>query len=164
MVILVMGLPGSGKTFFASRLAEKLDAVHLNSDSIRREMGKWSRYSDSAKRSVYDEMLRRTQEEISAGKEVVADATFFKKEFRDKFLDAMRQMRQQFRLIEVRASDETIRQRLSRPRADSEADYRVYKLIKSQAEPVTEEHLVLFSDRESAEEMIKKALEYIGQP
>lgn len=41
MRILVMGLPGSGKTTFATRLAEKLGADHLNADVVRKEYDDW---------------------------------------------------------------------------------------------------------------------------
>lgn len=35
MKILVMGLPGAGKTYLAERLAQRLGAVHLNADRVR---------------------------------------------------------------------------------------------------------------------------------
>lgn len=35
MKILIMGLPGSGKTYLAERLAKSLCAVHLNADRVR---------------------------------------------------------------------------------------------------------------------------------
>ena len=36
-----MGLPGSGKTTFATKLAEKLKATHLNADVIRKKYDDW---------------------------------------------------------------------------------------------------------------------------
>lgn len=39
--ILIMGLPGSGKTTLAKPLAELLGAVHLNADAIREEYDDW---------------------------------------------------------------------------------------------------------------------------
>lgn len=38
--ILVMGLPGAGKTTLSIELAKQLNAVHFNADEIRREINK----------------------------------------------------------------------------------------------------------------------------
>ena len=43
--ILIMGLPGVGKTTLAKHLAEILGAVHLNADEIRSEIHKDLRFS-----------------------------------------------------------------------------------------------------------------------
>lgn len=41
MRILVMGLPGSGKSTLAKVLSEKLNAVYLNADDIRKQYNDW---------------------------------------------------------------------------------------------------------------------------
>ena len=41
MRILVMGLPGSGKSTLAKVLADKLNAVYLNADDIRKQFNDW---------------------------------------------------------------------------------------------------------------------------
>lgn len=38
LLVVFLGFPGSGKTYFATRLAEKLQAVTLNSDAMRLAM------------------------------------------------------------------------------------------------------------------------------
>ena len=39
--ILVMGLPGSGKTFFSKMLAKELNGFHLNADKVRKKFNDW---------------------------------------------------------------------------------------------------------------------------
>jgi nucleoside-triphosphatase THEP1 len=43
--ILVMGLPGAGKTTLSEALAQRLNAVHLNADAIRANVNKDLRFS-----------------------------------------------------------------------------------------------------------------------
>ena len=62
MVILVLGLPGSGKSYFAGRLAQKINAEYLNSDQIRKEMFQGRTYSDSEKAKVYEALLQKMTE------------------------------------------------------------------------------------------------------
>jgi len=40
-VILVMGLSGSGKTTYATKLSSELNAYHLNADIVREEYNDW---------------------------------------------------------------------------------------------------------------------------
>ena len=46
--ILVFGLPGSGKTTLATKLAEKLGAAHLNADEVREKSKDWD-FSDEGR-------------------------------------------------------------------------------------------------------------------
>ena len=36
MIVIVMGLPGSGKSYFASRLAAAIHATYISSDKVRK--------------------------------------------------------------------------------------------------------------------------------
>ncbi len=160
MVILVMGLPGSGKSYFASRLADAINADYFNSDRIRKEMILNRQYSEQEKELVYNEMLLRMGQSLKQNKDVVLDATFYKKRLRDKFssnIPGSSGLAQ----IEVTAPEEVIKQRLSHKREFSEADFEVYRTILKDWEPITDKHLVLSSADNNLDDLVQKAIQYL---
>jgi len=160
MVIFVMGLPGSGKSYFAARLAEMIDAEYLNSDRIRKEILPDTRYTELEKRLVYDEMLGRAERSVARGRQVVLDATFYTGDIRDKFMQSLQELDETV-FIEVVADEELIRERLKRPREDSDANFEVYREIREDWEPLQDEHLVLRSTDENIDSMLDGAMEYL---
>src|SRR5687768_18164345 len=109
MVIVVMGLPGSGKSFFAQRLATALDAEYINSDRIRKVMLSARTYSDNEKLSVYDEMLKQMQMAVKQKKDIVLDGSFYKHSIRRKFIQKARRTGG-INFIEVRAAEPLIQE------------------------------------------------------
>lgn len=158
MVVIVLGLPGSGKSYFAERLAEQLDAEYLNSDRLRKELFPKRTYSEKEKAKVYTVMLEKMKEAVRRKKDLVLDATFHKKETRAPFLA---KGNAKISVIEVRADEEIIKQRVQKKRPFSEADFDVHKLIKQEWEPLEVPHLVLESTNENVDSMLKQALEYL---
>ena len=53
MRILVMGLPGSGKTTLSKVLAEKLGAAYFNADEVRKQFNDWDFSDTGRKRQAY---------------------------------------------------------------------------------------------------------------
>jgi predicted kinase len=155
-VVAVCGLPGSGKSYFAAKLAERLNAVYFSSDKIRREMFTQRTYSDAEKRDVYREMIRRAGDHKSES--IVFDATFYRRDIRAMFEDAYPNLI----WIMVTADDDVIRDRLAKPRVDSEADLNVHHLIRSQWEPLEGEFLTLHSTSDNINEMLNRAIQYLG--
>jgi predicted kinase len=161
MLLLISGLPGSGKSFFAKAFSAKLGASHINSDQVRKALKKRGMYSDEAKMEVYLEMEQIADRELSLGRRVVVDATFYLKESRDRFRLLAQKHGTDLYMIVVMAKEKLVRERLARPRPDSEADFEVYKKIKSQFEPFEEPHLELESTNENLDEMFHHAEAYI---
>jgi len=161
MVIIVFGLPGSGKSYLASRLAEVVHAEYVNSDHLRKEIFQKRSYSDREKAFVYDAMLKKMKEAITQNKSVVLDATFYKDETRKLFIQETKEKTNIF-FIEVTTSEGLTRQRLNKERPDSEADFRAYQLIKQQWELFNESHLVLESTDDNIDDMLQKAAQYVN--
>lgn len=158
MNIIVSGLPGSGKSFFAERLAEKIDADYVNSDRLRKELFPNRTYSDHEKGTVYDVMLERMEEAIEQKRNLVLDATFHKKAARKLFT---KNGKEDVPFIEVWAEEPIIKDRLKKSRPYSEADYQVYQLIRQEWEPIDEPHLRLQSTNGNIDDMLQKTENYL---
>lgn len=87
-LVLVGGLPGTGKSTLAAGLGASLGAVVLRSDVVRKELlgvpaersaasafGEGA-YDPATTRRVYDELRRRAAEHLAMGESVVLDASW----------------------------------------------------------------------------------------
>ena len=70
--ILIMGLPGSGKTTLAKLLAPMFNAVRLNADEVRKEANDWD-FSEMGRSIQANRMRRLADEAIQSNRNVVAD-------------------------------------------------------------------------------------------
>lgn len=72
MRILIMGLPGSGKTTIATRIKSYLDAVHLNADQIRELYDDWD-FTREGRIRQCKRMTRMSHEINDLGRNVICD-------------------------------------------------------------------------------------------
>jgi len=87
-LVLVGGLPGTGKSTWAAEAGVALDAVVLRSDEVRKRLAgieptdpapapfAHALYSPESTAATYQELLARARVQLSMGKSVVIDATF----------------------------------------------------------------------------------------
>ena len=162
MLILITGLPSSGKTTFAKALAYRIRAKHVNSDVIRGKMGLRGSYIPAAKKAVYQEMLKQVEAFLLDGQTVIVDATFYKEEVRKPFMEIAEKNGFPLKWIGIKAEENTIKERVEERRRYSEADYEVYLQIKKNYEPLEAPHLDLFSDDTNLEEMVGQAVDYLS--
>lgn len=160
MIVIVFGLPGTGKSYFAFRFAAMIKAAYINSDRVRKKLFVSRTYSIKEKLSVYYEMLKQMKEVVKQNKNLVLDATFYNNDIRKLFLDEAEGAGKIF-FIEVKAEESVIRKRIEEKRVDSEADFEVYKKVKEQWEPLHEGHLILQSTNDNINEMLYKAGDYL---
>ena len=72
MKILIMGLPGSGKTTLAKLLVPMFNAVWLNADEVRKEADDWDFSPEGRKRQSL-RMWSFAEEAIDKNRVVIAD-------------------------------------------------------------------------------------------
>ena len=72
MKILVMGLPGSGKTTLAKQLVPMFNAVWVNADEVRKEADDWD-FSPEGRTRQAKRMKSLAQDAVANNRVVVAD-------------------------------------------------------------------------------------------
>jgi adenylylsulfate kinase len=72
MIVLIMGLPGSGKTTLAEVLVPRLNAMHLNGDAVRKELNDWD-FTETGRTRQADRMKSYALEHKKNNRNVVAD-------------------------------------------------------------------------------------------
>ena len=82
--ILIMGLPGSGKTTLAKLLVPMFNAVWLNADEVRKEANDWD-FSEKGRLIQANRMKRLAQEAIDSNRNVIADFVCPTQHTRDDF-------------------------------------------------------------------------------
>ncbi len=84
MKILVMGLPGSGKTYLSERIAKKLDCAWYNADSVRHMSKDWD-FSESGRVRQSQRMRAFADFENSHNRNVICDFVCPTEETRKEF-------------------------------------------------------------------------------
>lgn len=127
------GVTGSGKSTVAGLVARKWNAVHLQTDAIRRELagiGPTERSGSEAFGGIYTaEMSRRTYEELRSraaaalaeGKSVIMDGTHLQRRFRESSLDIGRRAGVMTLVLECSLSHPEAIDRLERRYASGES-------------------------------------------
>lgn len=159
MIILIFGLPGAGKTYFAEHLAKEESAVHLNTDIVREKLGFKGHYDEKTKQQVYNELFKQAKIELQKGADVIIDGTFHQKRRRKQVERMAEEMKQEIFFIKVETDEKTAKKRIKKERKYSEAGEDVYEKLKLEFEPVERDFLKLESEK--PREMIQKAKAYI---
>ncbi len=160
-LVITHGISGSGKSHWARRLASGPGWVHLRSDVERkRRFGLWGDlqdpdgadpllesgdlYSPAVSQWLYQERLTRcAAAALAAGLNVVVDATFLKREQRQRFWALASRCHAHFAVLECASSLEEAHRRVEKRRAagldPSDADDAVINQQLKQLEPIDEE-------------------------
>lgn len=115
-LVLVGGLPGTGKTTVAHGLADRLGAVVLSSDRVRKELAglapeagagaafRTGLYSPERTDALYSELLHRAEELLGRGETVVLDASWTSAAHRGRAVEVAD--RTSSRLVQLRCHTE----------------------------------------------------------
>ena len=146
-LIVVGGLPATGKSVLARRIGHSLGIPFLNSDITRKELAgraieshdpqhfEQGIYQPKLTERTYQAMLDRARIQLNSGRSVVLDATFLDPKWREAARGIATTAGAGCLLVETRARREVVQERLARRAAEggdpSEAHLEVYEGMRA---------------------------------
>jgi predicted kinase len=148
-LIMVSGLPGTGKSFFCRKLAERLSFLILASDTLRKILFPSPQYMESENKRLFSACHVLIEELLRKGIPVIFDATNLLEHHREYFYRAAERAGAKLMLVWVEAPTEVVQQRLlareraALPQYNSKAGWEVYNKMKPRREKISRNHLVV---------------------
>ncbi|MEE9382773.1 MAG: AAA family ATPase [Nannocystaceae bacterium] len=150
-LVLIAGLPGSGKSTVAAGLAQRCGFRWIRADTVRKGLAGLGAttpaaatldagiYASAWSDRTYDACLRQARETFDEGGRAVVDATFVTQARRQPFLDLAVEMGVPCAVLVCTANESVTRQRLIARRSDaSDAGFEVYRDLRARWEPLPE--------------------------
>jgi len=152
VLIAVSGLPGTGKSCFCARLVERLPALVLESDALRKALFPSPDYSQQESSRLFQAIHRLIERLLKKGASIILDATNLSERHRERLYSIAEHLSVKLILVRVEAPPELVRERLkarqAKPDSASDADWTVYKQMKRNAEKINRNHYVANTSRD----------------
>lgn len=138
-VVVMMGVPGVGKSHCARSLAARLGAAHVASDQLRSRLFIAASYAEEENATIFRCVEVLVDELLGEGHRVIVDATNLLARNRGSTVAAARRHAVPLIFVRVVAEEAAILERLAGRRAaraaddHSDADIRVYLRMKDRA-------------------------------
>jgi predicted kinase len=152
--VVVSGLPGTGKTFFCHKLAERQPFCILESDAIRKALFPSPDYSTAESARLFAACHSLIEWLLENGVPVVFDATNLSEHHREHLYRISDKARARLALVRVEAPPALAYQRLqarktgAAPENKSDADWEVYSQMKPRAEKIRRNHFAVDTSRD----------------
>lgn len=154
LLVVISGLPGTGKSYFARRLAEKVPAVIVESDAMRKALFPTPWYTPEESQRVFHATHLLIEELLQHGTGVIFDATNLAEHHREPLYRIAERAGAKLIMVRVEAPPEVVRDRLRR-RAEkpdagekSDADWQVYLKMQGDFEKIRRNHFVVDTSRD----------------
>jgi len=149
VLVVLCGLPGSGKSYLARQLEPHLSAAIVETDFVRHTLFRQPRHTGRESAWVYAVCHALIAHLLEHSQSVIFDATNLIEHNRQTLYRIADRLRVKLVIVHTVASEEVVRQRLQdrvqrpNPNDYSEADFEVYTKMRASEEPIRRQHLVI---------------------
>ena len=152
--VVVSGLPGTGKSYFCAKLAERLPFVILESDALRKTLFSPPSYSPEESARLFRTLHLLIERLLKKGIPLILDATNLSERDRERLYNIADRLDTRLILVRVEAPPQLVYQRLKARKNggnvgdNSDADWEVYRKMKPSVQKISRKHYAVDSSRD----------------
>ena len=149
VLIMLCGLPATGKSYLARRLVERMPFVIVETDFARKTLSPSPTYSAQESNLVHDVCHALMEKLLKRGARVIFDATNLLEFHREKVYRLAKSTAAKLVVVQTVASETVVRERLEKrkvardPADISDANWAIYQRMASVQQPIGHPHLTI---------------------
>ena len=153
-LVVVSGLPGTGKSFFCHKLADSSPFCILESDVMRKTLFPSPDHSSAESTRLFSACHDLIEQLLEKGVPLIFDATNLSERNRERLYFITDRTGAKLVLVRVEAPSATVYQRLkargegANPDDKSDADWEVYRRMKPRVDKIQRNHFVVDTSRD----------------
>jgi len=155
-LVIVSGLPGTGKSYFSRKLAERLPFAILDTDGLRKVLFPAPKYTAGESYRLFQACHLLIEQLLRKGIRVILDATNLVERHRERLYHIADQIGAKLIIVRVEAPPEVVRQRLEERVGGmnlgdhSDADWTVYEKMGPTVQRIRRNHFVVDTSEDIA--------------
>ncbi|ELZ02241.1 hypothetical protein C482_05501 [Natrialba chahannaoensis JCM 10990] len=144
MLIVYCGLPGVGKSAASGYTAEQTDAERYRTDQVRKQLFPDPSYTPEETDATYDTLLERAQSPLESGSNVVLDATFQSRPYREQAATMAEELGVDYEFVYVDCDLDVVKGRIEeRTDTISDAQFEQHLQLRETFDPIERDHVVI---------------------
>lgn len=154
--IVVSGLPGTGKSYFCSKLAGRLPFLVLESDALRKSLFPSPTYTALESSHLFRTIHYLIEGLLRKGIPIILDATNLSERYRERLYNIAERLKVRLILVRVEAPADIVRERLKArskrkgTEDKSDADWLVYQKMRPTVQKIHRKHYAVDTSRDIA--------------
>ncbi len=152
--IVVSGLPGTGKSYFCNKLAERLPFIILESDALRKALFSSPTHSSSESSRLFRAIHHLIKGLLKKGIPLILDATNLSEYYREHLYSIADRLDARLILVRVEAPPDVVYERLKaraegiNSKSHSDADWAIFQRMKPTVEKIRRNHYAVDTSRD----------------